>query len=147
MAVGGTAAIVAAALAFLDAAWSRAALAAELALLVAGAYLLLSRKIERVRASVSPLDARARQAADEIKRANQEIGKVHQSIAKLQDVQDKKIALAVQRIDEKVTARLGHEATRIISAIKDNEIESGLAALNRYTALAEGSNPESAGGT
>ena len=143
MAIGGVAALIAAVLAFLDAAWSRAALAAELALLAFGTYLLLSRKIERVRGSVAPLDARGRQAAKELRRTNREIARIRQSLTKLQIAQDEKIAMAVQRMDEKFKAQLSVEAAGIKSVIKDTQIESGLAALNRYTSLAEqGSDPE-----
>ena len=137
MAVGGLAVVVAAVLAFLDEVLWRAALAAELVLLVIGAYLLLSRKIERVRGSMAPLKASGREALKEIKQTKAEIAKVRQSITKLQAAQDNKIALAVHRIQERFNAQLNHEAAGIKSVIKDAEIESGLAALNRYTALAE----------
>lgn len=137
IAVGGVAAIGAAVLAYVDEPWSRAALAAEIAILVTGSYLLLSRKLERVRRTVAPLNARSRQTAKELKRANREIARVRGSIDKLQVAQDKKIALAVERIDEKVAAHLSREAAGIKTVIKDTEIESGLAALNRYTSLAE----------
>lgn len=137
MAIGGVAAVIAAVLAFLDAAWSRALLAAELALLVVGAYVLLSRKIERVRSAVAPLNARGRQVEKQIRSTNDEISRVRHSIAKLRAAHNDKIALAVQRIDEKLKAQLSIEAAGIKSVIKDTEIESGLAALNRYTALAE----------
>lgn len=137
MAIGGVAATVAAVLAFVDAAWSRAALAAELAILVVGAYLLLSRKIERVRVSLAPLKENGRRTATELKRARVDIAKVRQSVSKLQVAQDRKIASAVKQINDSFAAQLAHEAIGIKSVIKDTEIESGLAALNRYTSMAE----------
>jgi DNA polymerase-3 subunit epsilon len=64
----------------------------------------------------------------QLKRENAAMKRQLTALSKL----DSKIALAVQRMRETLRSEVGGLA----AAVRDSEVESGLAALNRYTALA-----------
>ena len=92
------------------------------------------------------LGTTAKRTATELDRLREQTGHLRASVKDLQaenaalkrqmakshSALDGKIALGVQRVNEHVKAEVGGLA----AAVRDSEVESGLAALNRYTALA-----------
>lgn len=80
--------------------------------------------VKRIREQNRHLRASVRQ----LKRENAAMKRQLTALSKL----DSKIALAVQRMRETLRSEVGGLA----AAVRDSEVESGLAALNRYTALA-----------
>jgi septal ring factor EnvC (AmiA/AmiB activator) len=84
-----------------------------------------ARGVTRVREQ----NNRLRASVKELKAEN---AALQRQVTKARSALDDKIALSVQRMNETFKAEVGGLA----SAIRDSEVETGLAALNRYTALA-----------
>jgi septal ring factor EnvC (AmiA/AmiB activator) len=84
-----------------------------------------ARGVSRVREQ----NNRLRASVKELKAEN---AALQRQVTKARSALDDKIALSVQRMNETFKAEVGGLA----AAIRDSEVETGLAALNRYTALA-----------
>jgi septal ring factor EnvC (AmiA/AmiB activator) len=129
----------AALLGYLSGALAHGALAAWAAIVIVAMAMRLDR-------GLTGLGTAAKRTATEIDRMRDQIGHLRASLkdlkaenaalkrqlAKAQTALDDKIALGVQRMKEMVKAEVGGLA----AAVRDSEVETGLAALNRYTALA-----------
>lgn len=130
---GGLAAVVGGVLAYVGGPIARAALVAEVILLFVVLHAVHVRSMRQVRESLAALRASSRDVAKETRRHDRDVARLRRDLAAVHKALDHTIAQAVQRIDDKVR----HQVNGLATAIKDAEIESGLAAMNRYASLAE----------
>jgi septal ring factor EnvC (AmiA/AmiB activator) len=114
--------------------------------LAAWAAIVLVAMAMRLDRRLTLLGAAAKRSATEMDRMREQNGQLRASlkdlkaenaalkrqVAKAQSAHDDKIALSVQRMKEAIKAEVGGLA----AVVRDSEVETGLAALNRYTALA-----------
>lgn len=126
-------------LAYLEGPVANAGLAAWAALVAVAGFAFLDRQLSALRRSASRTtgelgrmreeNGQLRASLKELKAENAALGK---QLAQARNALDDKIGLAVQRLKEWVRA----EVQGLAAAVRDSEVETGLAALNRYTALA-----------
>jgi membrane glycosyltransferase len=137
--VGVLAAVIAAALAYVGTPAAHAALVAGFVLLAAMVAVSNGRAVRRTHALLVKEQEQRTQMLKEladVRSRLRELGRdrkvITERIDKRHAALDNKIAVAVEKLDEK----LKNEVRGLAAAIRDTEIETGLAALNRYTILA-----------
>lgn len=157
---GAVAAVPAGALAYVGGPLGHAGLAVWAVLVAVGLLARQDRQFAGLRTSVhrsARSIERVREHNDQLRLSLKEIkaenAALKQQVAKARTALEDKIGLAVQRLHEKFRAELQSFAQAQAAAKRDAEVETGLEALNRYTALASqavkvnGSDEDSAAGS
>jgi len=137
--VGVLAAVIAAVLAYIGTPVAHAALVGGFILLITLVVVSHGRAVRRTNALLVKEQQQRAQILSEladVRSRLRELGGDRKAVTERVDKRfsalDNKIALAVERMDEKFK----HELRGLAVAMRDTEIETGLAALNRYTLLA-----------
>ena len=138
-AVGLLVSVPAALMAYVGGPIASGGLAAWASLVIVALAMRHDRKLSDVRAmaartakDVTRARAQNSQVRDSIKELKAENAALKRQVAKARSALDDKIAVAVQRMFEALKVEVGG----LSAAVRDSEVETGLAALNRYTALA-----------